>query len=80
MFAAMRLLLASADMITPYAAAVRYQIKPNTMYRSALYKMFRSKDPAKLAQLRKILDVERPEPVEKKSKQQKFLDRIEQDE
>jgi hypothetical protein len=73
MFAVMKLVMIG---VTPYSAASRYQIAVATVYRSYLYKLWRKGTPEALAELKRTLDIERPEPVEKKTKEQRFLERI----
>lgn len=68
----MKLVLAG---VVPYTAAKRYQIAPATMYRSALYKLWLTQEPKKIAELRRTLDIERPEPVVQKTRKQRFLER-----
>lgn len=66
-------LLINAGM-TPYAAAHRAGINLSTMYRCPIYRRYRDSggNPAVLAELRKELDVTRPEP-RKAKKAQRFM-------
>lgn len=52
--------------VTPLQAAKRMQIQPSTMYKSRLYKLWRTGTPASLAELALELDPHRARPPAKK--------------